>query len=84
MNIDTPQPELTENFPKCCMKAIDSHSAHNHMIVCDVCNDLIKLFTDTTSYRNYLKYCNSKGRNILNGRYGEFDVIIVNKRSGKF
>ena len=77
--------EVEQNsFPSCCIQTMDNHSAHNHMIVCDECNDLIKLFSNGAAFRNYLKFCQSKDREVLSGRYKDFYVIIVNKKSGKF
>lgn len=74
----------SNGFPSCCIQTMENHSAHNHMIVCDECNDLIKLFSNSAAFRNYLKFCASKDRDIMCGRYKEFDVVIVNKKSGKF
>ena len=75
---------LQGSFANCCIDTINAHSAHNHMLVCSECNDLIKLYLDPVAYRNYLRFCQTKDRNVIYGMYKEFSVIIVQKNSGKF
>lgn len=76
--------QQSDIFSACCVRSMKAHANHNLMIVCSECNDLIKLFTDEVSYRNYLKYCDSKKRKVISGRYDKFEVVIVKKSSGKY
>lgn len=63
--------EAWEKLKACCRDTIMLHGEHNPMMVCADCKNTIKCFTDEKSYNNYIKFCHSRGRRVLNFQDGE-------------
>ena len=55
---------MTE-FPVCCKDTIRKHVDFNPMMACPECRSLIKAFKDKKSFENYIKFCHSRKREIL-------------------
>ena len=81
MSSEIEQKNTDPQINDCCKNTIELHSAHNQMIVCDKCNELIKLFANEVAYRNYIKYCKSKGRETITGKHFDFNVVIVKRNT---
>ena len=81
MSDEVEQENSSPQLGGCCKKTIELHSDHNQMIVCDKCNELIKLFAEEVPYRNYIKYCKSKGRETTTGKHLKFYVVIVKRNN---
>lgn len=82
-NLETIQPGkfdlgvcAKESISKCCSATIDKHVSFNPMMVCDECRQLIKCFIDRDSFRNYVKFCQSRGRNIIIGQRLGYEVVV--------
>ena len=69
---------FTENIElaSCCKKTIARHAAFNPMILCSGCQHIIKCFTGEKYYRQYIKFCKSRGRKIVTGFYSPYYVVI--------
>lgn len=52
----------TKGLAQCCLKTVDLHGKNNTMMTCPVCEKIIKYFADAAAFRNYHKFCISKGR----------------------
>ena len=70
--VDPTEPQLAT----CCTSTIASHVKYNPMMVCAGCRRLIKCFLDKDAFRNYVKFCESRGRNIELGTYDRHYVVI--------
>lgn len=62
----------------CCQETIDQHAAHNAMMVCSSCKQIIKCFADERSYQNYRRFCASRHRRILATSYSGINVVVFN------
>ncbi len=60
----------------CCAETISLHAVNNPMMVCSECKQLIKCFKEESAFRNYAKFCRSRGRKIVTDFYENYHVII--------
>ncbi|MFK7872073.1 MAG: hypothetical protein AB8C84_02730 [Oligoflexales bacterium] len=72
----TPAPTSSSGFRDCCMRTVRDNAKFNPMMVCAECKYLIKCFTDDAAYRNYLKFCASRGRQVEHGMLDSYRVTI--------
>jgi len=70
-----PEAELSP-IASCCEETLRVHSVNNPMMVCSDCKQIIKVFRETTPYRNYLRFCKSRHRKVLSAKYKDFWVVI--------
>ena len=63
-------------FRECCVKTVKENAKYNPMMVCPECKYLIKCFSDDAAYRNYLKFCHSRGRHVESGWLEPYQVAI--------
>jgi hypothetical protein len=61
---------------QCCIDTIDSHAQINPIMVCGTCRHIIKCFSDERSYKNFLAFCHSRGRNVKAVAYDDYYVVI--------
>jgi hypothetical protein len=59
----------------CCHQTIEKLSKCNEMMVCPNCRQIIKVFADEMAYRNFVRFCESRGRIIQKGSHGTLSVI---------
>jgi hypothetical protein len=64
-----------EPISQCCQDTINALVFDNSMMVCQRCRNLIKAFTDETAFRNYLIFCQSRGRKINAAKLGPYLVV---------
>ena len=67
--------DLTK-IKECCVVTIRAHADHNPMMSCQGCKDTIKCFTDAVAFRNYITFCQSRGRKYTIGTVDDYDVVI--------
>ena len=68
----------SDDLQPCCRETIEAHALYNPMILCQTCKRLIKCFKDSSEYRNYTKFCNSRGRSFETAKYDMYDVVLFN------
>ena len=66
------------NIPDCCQETISLHVTHNPMMVCPSCKLLIKCYKDKKQFENYIKFCNSRRREVLTGMIGDYYTVVFN------
>jgi hypothetical protein len=66
----------TSKILPCCVETMRIHAANNPMMVCNICKQLIKCFTDESAYQRYIRFCQSRGRKVLEGVYNQYRVVI--------
>ncbi len=64
-----------EAVNSCCQETINALVFDNSMMVCQRCRNLIKSFTDEGAFRNYLIFCQSRGRKIQAAKMGPYLVV---------
>lgn len=67
----------TESLLPCCRETIDMHAARNPMMVCPMCKQIIKYFTDERAFKNYCNFCASRHRNIIATKYNDIFVVTI-------
>ena len=67
----------------CCQETINDLVRENPMMVCQKCRNLIKCFIDEKSFRNYIKFCQSRGRKLQAAKLGHY-LIITFKNYNSF
>ncbi len=60
----------------CCFKTVDQHVEHNSMMVCQICNFIIKCFTNESEYRRYVLFCKSRQRKIQFTRRNNYYIVV--------
>ena len=60
----------------CCQETIKAHAIYNPMMLCQVCKHLIKCFQNEASFRNYIKFCESRGRQIYTDCFESYRVVV--------
>tara|TARA_B100000902_G_C26463982_1_gene506845 strand:+ start:149 stop:460 length:312 start_codon:yes stop_codon:yes gene_type:complete len=68
--------EDNQDFLDCCKKTIVQHAAHNPMMVCPDCKQIIKCFDNAKAFQNYRRFCASRHRRILATVFEEWHVIV--------
>ena len=63
---------------KCCKETIHFHSDHNKLIVCENCHKKIKIYDNFDIYKNFLVFCNSRNRQVLSSKVGDYLIAICN------
>lgn len=64
-----------EAVSSCCLDTINALVFDNSMMVCQRCRNLIKAFTDETSFRNYVTFCQSRGRKLQATKLGPYLIV---------
>ena len=64
-----------EPLPECCQREVNKHAANNNMLVCGVCKQTLKIYRDVSSFNQYVKFSNSRGRKILTGLCGSYWIV---------
>ena len=67
---------VASNLRDCCKDTIDTHALYNPMILCQSCKRLIKCFKEEREFRNYVVFCQSRGRRFDVGDHGEYKAVI--------
>ncbi|MFK7823662.1 MAG: hypothetical protein AB8G05_05875 [Oligoflexales bacterium] len=65
-----------ESLQDCCKETIKAHAQYNPMMLCQVCKHLIKCFKDGSQFRNYIIFCESRGRQIYIDSYDSYQVVV--------
>ena len=65
-----------EPLKECCKETIKAHAQYNPMMLCQVCKHLIKCFKDESQFRNYIIFCESRGRQIFIDSYASYQVVV--------
>lgn len=60
----------------CCHQTIDKLAKCNQMMVCPQCRQIIKVFSDDSAYRNFVKFCESRGRMVQKGVHDNLQVVV--------
>jgi hypothetical protein len=60
----------------CCVETINKHAEINPILSCQECKFLIKCFTEESQYRNYVKFCRSRGRKVMSAKYDRYWVVV--------
>ena len=63
----------------CCLQTVSMHSKNNTMMTCSVCEKIIKCFTDATAFRNYHKFCLSRGREFNTEKNSNYHLIAFDR-----
>lgn len=66
----------TGDVPLCCIRTIQAHGQHNPMMVCTECKQIIKCFPEERAYQNYLTFCRSRRRPVLQGVVEGFYTVV--------
>ena len=61
---------------ECCKQTIEDHAIHNPMMLCQVCKHLIKCFSSESCFRNYVKFCESRGRQVYVDRFQNYYIVV--------
>ncbi len=69
-------PEQGDKLLACCMNTIAVHSAHNPMMVCPECKQIVKCFDNERAFSNYVKFCESRHRKVFTARHEKFFVVV--------
>ena len=65
-----------EPLKDCCKETIIAHAQYNPMMLCQVCKHLIKCFKDDSQFRNYIIFCESRGRQIFIDSFDSYQVVV--------
>lgn len=60
----------------CCFHTVRFYAVRNPMIMCQGCKHIIKCFIEERAFLNYVKFCQSRGRNIVADKVGPYHVVI--------
>lgn len=70
-------PDVVElNLQECCVHTVTLHAAHNPMMMCPECKQIIKCFRDEKTFRNYVKFCKSRHRKITIARHEDMHIVL--------
>jgi len=72
---DTTQDRNLTMLSDCCVRTIQIHSRHNHMMVCSECKQVLKTFRDEQPMKNYLRFCASRARKVITSRIDGLAVV---------
>ena len=59
----------------CCIRTINEHAINNPMMVCENCKQIVKVFSSESSFRNYSRFCNGRGRIFRQGDVLDYKVV---------
>lgn len=68
--------EESEVLRPCCQETILQHAGYNPMMLCPNCKHIIKCFTREDAFRNYVTFCDSRGRETIVGEFNTYKVVI--------
>jgi len=60
----------------CCIKTLGIHSTHNPMMVCPECKQIIKVFSEESPFRNYIRFCESRHRKVFTAKHVDQYVVV--------
>ena len=73
--VSMPETQTEGGLPACCLATMRLHAAHNPMMMCPECKQVIKTFGDERAYRNYLTFCKTGHRKVFTTRVdGKFVI----------
>ena len=70
----------SSQLKSCCTVTIDRLAECNPMMICQQCEYLIKCFVDEVAYKNYVKFCESQKREIVQDSYKDYRVVSFPKQ----
>ena len=78
-NTNNPQVPVEDGPPEkiydCCITTIGLHAANNPMMVCENCKQIVKVFTSEPAFKNYIKFCDGRGRTFRGGETSKYRVV---------
>lgn len=70
-------PDVIEiHLQGCCIQTVKLHAAHNPMMMCPECKQIVKCFRDEKTFRNYVKFCKSRHRKISIARHDDMQIVL--------
>ena len=64
-----------DGISPCCHKTMDLLAKNNPMMVCQDCKQMIKVFRSEPPFTNFVRFCHSRHRTIIAGKYRDLWVV---------